>query len=182
MTGEAGAREAQARRLFVGLMPQPGEDERLAAAVSRLRHGGRPVPAGNLHLTLAFLGHLAPGPGEAAAEALGAVEAPAFRLELATVGHFPRARVLWCAAVPAPGALYRLQGRVAHALSQAGVTLESRPFTPHVTVARKVARYRGPGALGAPVRWTLREFRLVASQTLPQGARYETVRAWGLHE
>ena len=176
MTGPAAR-----RRLFVGLAPPPAAQAELASAAAALGHGGRAVPAANLHLTLAFLGSIEDGPAQAVEQALAGVRGEPFTLALSKVGHFPRPRVLWCAAVPAPGALYALQGAVAKALAGAGVELESRPFAPHVTVARKVARYRGPAALPSPVAWPLDAFRLVASVTRPAGAEHRTVRAFGLH-
>ena len=168
-------------RLFVGLMPARDEQRALATAVARIAHGGRAVPAGNLHLTLAFLGAVPVERVAALEDALGSVAAEAFELRLERVGHFPRPRVLWCAATAAPGPLYALQGAVLQALAAAGMGLEVQPFTPHVTVARKVSRYRGPERLARPVCWRLGEFRLVASRTLPEGARYDTLRAFRLH-
>jgi 2'-5' RNA ligase len=172
--------EAASRRLFVALAPALAEREALAAAVEDLPHHGRAVVGRNLHLTLAFLGPLAPERASAAEAALATVRGEPFTLELLRVGHFPRPRVLWCAAVAAPAALYAVQGAVARALAGAGFTLERRPFTPHVTVARKVARYRGPQTLSSPVAWPLDAFRLVASRTLPGGAHYEIVRDYAL--
>ena len=125
------------------------------------------MPTGNLHMTLASLG-------------AASVEGDAFELRLERIGHFPRARVLWCAATSAPAALYALQGGVARAVTAAGIALEARPFTPHVTVARKVSRYRGPASLRRAVTWQLREFQLVESRTLPGGARFRALRAFRL--
>jgi len=176
---DAGAGEA-VLRLFVAIVPRPHEAARLAELAAALRHGGRAVPAANLHLTLAFLGGVAQARVPAIEAALATVTGEAFALELRKVGHFPRPRVLWCACVPAPAALYRLQGRVAHVLGEAGLALEARAFTPHVTVARKVARYRGPAELPRPVIWSVRELCLLRSRTLPEGARYEPLRAYGL--
>jgi 2'-5' RNA ligase len=177
LSGEPATRR---RRLFVALAPDLVHREALAAAVTGLPHRGRAVPGRNLHLTLAFLGPLDPERASVAEAALAAVGGEPFTLELVRVGHFPRPRVLWCAAVAAPAALYALQGAVAGALAGAGFALERRPFTPHVTVVRKVARYRGPGALPTPVTWPLDAFCLVASRTLPGGAEYETVREYPL--
>lgn len=178
----AGPEGPEARtRLFVALIPPRDERHALAQAVSRIHHGGRPVPADNLHMTLAFLGDVPVKSVTALEDALGRVAGERFELHLERVGHFPRPRVLWCASTAAPGPLYALQGAVRQVLEGAGMTLEARPFTPHVTVARKVSRYRGPAYLPRPVTWRLAEFCLVASRTLAQGARYHTLRAFDLH-
>jgi len=131
-------------------------------------------------MTLAFLGEVGREHLEALYDALGAVEGEAFELRLERVGQFPRPRVLWCAASSAPAALYALQGGVARALTAVGMPLEARPFTPHVTVARKVSRYRGPASLPRAVTWRLQDFQLVESRTLPGGARFQRLRAFRL--
>lgn len=166
---------APRRRLFVALVPSAQERGALAAAAAELRHGGRAVPAENLHLTLAFLGTVDAAATRAAATALAGVRGPPFELAFSRVGHFPRPRVLWAAAPGAPAALYALQGAVARALGEAGFEQEPRPFTPHVTVARNVARWRGPEALPRAVAWRLDAVTLVASRTLPRGARYRSL-------
>ena len=49
---EPSSREGRLR-LFLALVPPEAVQERLAAAAAGLGHDGRPVPARNLHLTLA---------------------------------------------------------------------------------------------------------------------------------
>jgi 2'-5' RNA ligase len=88
-----------------------------------------------------------------------------------------RARVLTVALADPSGALAGLQARVSGALEAAGVyTPESRPFRPHVTVARLRPRARAPRA--AALQLDRREFSatavtLYASRLHPSGARYE---------
>ena len=152
--------------------------------------GGRPVPAANLHLTLAFLGSVAQRRlGELAEAARSAASEPALEgadpardsLEL-TFDHIEywRAAQLLC-VLPAkpPAAAGRLARRLADALAQRGFTPDLKPFRPHVTVVRKVSR---PGSLGKmhPVVWRFTELALIESRTLPEGPLYSVVESYPL--
>jgi len=173
--------EGPVLRLFFALWPDPASRRALVRATrAAVRHsGGRPVAEDNLHLTLVFLGGVdAPGRGccEAAADAL---RAPAFTLTLDTLGHWPRARVLWAGCTQVPPPLAALAASLAAALVPCGYRPEPRPFRPHVTLARKVACWKG-GARADPVSWPVRELCLAASVTDPAGARYRVLRRWPL--
>ena len=74
---------AEARRLFFALWPDAG----LRADLARLGQDAdeprsRPLVPGNLHLTLAFLGNVAPARLEAVHAAADVVDAPPFEVEL----------------------------------------------------------------------------------------------------
>jgi 2'-5' RNA ligase len=103
-----------------------------------------------LHLTLRFLGELEPARSKALESAwrravLGIGPVP---LRLAGAGAFPdarRPRVVWLGLTegPAGGALARLAERLEETARAEGFLPESRPFSPHVTLARA----RGPGRI-----------------------------------
>lgn len=167
-------------RLFFGLWPDAADRERLAVAAGRYLVGhGRAVDAHALHLTLSFLGSLEPAAADEAQAAAGEIRGDSFDLTFERIGHWPRPRIVWCAPVEAPRALYRLQELLAGRLRAHGFQLDGRPFSPHVTLARKCARWRGPDRI-EPVCWQLRSFHLLASQTMPGGARYRGIRSFGL--
>jgi RNA 2',3'-cyclic 3'-phosphodiesterase len=146
----------------------------------------RPVPAENLHVTLAFLGQRAPEDAERAAAAVEGLAPAAPRIELLGPVARPergRARVL---AVPvASSAAERLQSELSETLiSERLYEPEKRPFWPHVTVARVRAEGRGSrrpmavkksaGELPAAVRQPCfcRRLTLYRSELQPSGARY----------
>jgi 2'-5' RNA ligase len=98
----------------------------------------------SVHLTLQFLGDVAPGDIASITDALRGVCATRspFELALEGLGVFPnprRPRVVWVGIVEASGALNALQGAVADVLAPLGFPPEDRPFAPHLTVGR-VAR------------------------------------------
>ena len=172
-----------------------GEAKRaLADAIAALRAERiaalRPVRAEGVHLTLKFLGNiapeLAPRIGEALAEVAGRY-AP-FSLALGGTGFFPagnagRARALWAGVDGDVDALMQLQGAVDGALAALGFARERQAFRPHLTLARlhnraaAADRRRAVEALGnyrLPQDVGIRAdgVSLMRSELLPGGARY----------
>jgi len=158
-----------ARRLFFALWPDAATRRRLAGVATT----GRPVAARNYHLTLAFLGPVPASRFEAVVAAARPVAAPPLSFELDRYGGSRRARVLWLEPARVPRPLVHLQEALWLRLEPLGWTRESRPFRPHVTVARKAPA--GIPDLQAPLRWQSRGFVLVESETAPSGARYRVV-------
>lgn len=146
-------------RLFVALeLPAPARAalaawrDALGPGLGRDLGAGRvrPVADPDLHLTLCFLGEVgddAAGPiGVAVAGAVGGL-APV-RLAWGDALWLPRRRPrVLAAGVQTSDTLADLHGRVASALVAGGwYEVETRPFRPHVTVARVRGQARGPGA------------------------------------
>lgn len=105
--------------------------------------------AADLHLTLAFLGEQTESVRDALCADLEGTfaELPAPRLRLTRPGAFPgrgRERVLWAGVqdLHEPH-LAALAAAVAERCCAHGIQLETRPFRPHVTLARVRAAARG---------------------------------------
>jgi 2'-5' RNA ligase len=164
------------RRLFFALWPD--DDTRRGIAQRREALGRisrKRVPDHNLHLTLVFL-------GDQPAERLPEIEAAADSLDgdactlaLDRFGWFPGARVLWLGG-EAPRPLADLQAALHRQILALGVRLDERPFRPHVTLFRQVARWPAP-ADPAPLAWPVGDFVLVES--VP-GAPYRVIGRWPL--
>jgi 2'-5' RNA ligase len=97
----------------------------------------RPIPAENLHVTLAFLGEQPEHLLEEMHLFLTARPLPMPVLKLEGLGVFggENPRNLHARIAPDPR-LTALQSRVTQAARVAGITLERRKFVPHVTLAR----------------------------------------------
>ena len=194
-------------RLFVAFeIPEPVRREvrrRMAGPRERLPRA-RWVDPDVLHLTLLFLGEVAPERVAALAGRLGLAFAahPALPLRLAGGGTFPPgrpARVAWI-GVTAPPELEPLQAAVAQAArealdvaatpggpspraSAAAAAIDERPFRPHVTLARCPS----PWPRGAVEKWAAAfsgeigppflatRGVLVESRLSPRGPRYRNL-------
>jgi 2'-5' RNA ligase len=133
MTHEA--MDLQMQRLFIGLPIPP--DLRLQLASLRPPPGRaiRPTLPGQMHVTMHFVGQAEAQP---IATAMAAVHSDPFSLRFDRFGSFGSARrggILWVGTEPHPQliALHALLGAQLQGLGHAP---ESRPFTPHVTLAR----------------------------------------------
>ncbi|HWF24973.1 MAG TPA: RNA 2',3'-cyclic phosphodiesterase [Solirubrobacteraceae bacterium] len=181
------ARASERGRLFVAL--DLDDDARSALAswrdeIAAGESGLRPVADDALHVTLCFLGACALEDLDAIAAAC-AVDAggPVVGLMLGGAGLWlprRRPRVLAAGIEDSAGALARVQGPLAEALSAGGwYRPETRPFLGHVTVARVTTGER-PREVPAPPSVALAATATVTiyrSHLSPRGARYEPVRA-----
>lgn len=173
--------ESAARRLFFALWPDEAVRQALWKATRSCvkASGGRPVPRENLHLTLAFLGNVPQGLLPELRAAAARLSLPGFRFVLDSAGYWPRPRVAWVAPSRVPRQLPELVAALWRVLEGLPVQADTRPYRPHLTVARKVSR-PGELALERSVDWPVSEFCLVQSVTDPTGARYELLARYHL--
>ena len=95
----------------------------------------------NIHLTLKFLGNISTSIVDKIARALEeAVRGISpFHLEVKGLGAFPslkRVQVVWVGITGEVDRLSQLKQRIESGLADLGFVPESRPFTPHLTLAR----------------------------------------------
>ncbi len=139
---------------------------------------GRPVEADNLHLTLAFPGHVDAPTQSCLEQAADAIRLPRFTLQLDRFGYWKHPKVIWYGLSEVPAALVQLAGELEAAMRGCGLAPESRPYRPHVTLLRKAEAM--PRAEAPAMRWQVEGFVLVLSEGSPQGVRYRVLRRWSL--
>jgi 2'-5' RNA ligase len=142
-----------------------------------------------IHLTLKFLGHLAPEKVEAVVAALDRVAAHHTPLQLTTLGlgGFPnigRPRVLWVGIGGESAHLGRLHQAIEAGLLPLGWPAEKRSFRGHLTLARAKGQRpfeRHVGGLLAqcepyqPVAFVADKLTLYRSHLRPEGAVYDKI-------
>jgi RNA 2',3'-cyclic 3'-phosphodiesterase len=147
------------------------------------------VGAENLHVTLKFLGRTEPDKLAAIQNALGSLRSPEpVALDFHGLGFFPnekRPRVFWM-GMNASSNLPVLAEAIDQTMHKLGFPLETRPFAPHLTLARFEPPGL-PGKLGQVVTQssmrnfgslTAREFHLIESKLKPTGAEYTTLQSF----
>jgi len=197
--GEAGSAAAgeAARRLFLAFWPEGEVREaliRVAAEVAG-RWGAERVPGADLHLTLQFLGKVAPGQERALRAACARLDFDGCKLELREVAFWPSSRTLCLLAAFAPDSALALVAALAAQSAALGLVPATHAWQPHVTLARVRNRARpqqsgvpmeeapappAAWALAAPVRWRVHGFCLAESQPGgdPALPRYGILERW----
>jgi len=170
-----------ATRLFFALWPDDATRDALRdwqrICVPK---GARKTHREDLHLTLHFLGQV---PAEKVVElkVLGASQAPeTFQLTLGHLGHFSRPGVLWAGPENVPEGLKDLHEDLGEGLRELDLSVESRPYRPHVTLARKMRKLPQDIEL-KKINWNVRQWGLVRSRpgNLPL---YEPIAIWPIGE
>jgi RNA 2',3'-cyclic 3'-phosphodiesterase len=170
-------------RLFVGIPLSPIVIDELTKLTTRLRSKEdslRWLPPETWHVTLQFLGSTDQQQYKCLVPRLREILFPPIPIRLESTGVFDRAGIFYTDVKPAP-ALLVLQQSVIAATTPCGFVPESRPYQPHITLAR--AKEKDANQLrnlktriGRDPKFTLfmaSEFVLYESFTLATGSRYE---------
>lgn len=166
--------------MFFAIWPDEPATRALAELARRVAVDarGRATAADRLHLTLAFVGHVAASDIDALA-AMGRTVASriaAFTLALDRVGAFRDAGIAWIGAGVPPMELLELATELKVALGSAGFRIDARDFKAHVTLARRCERR--PRFDETPsVSWRVDTMSLMSSQLSPGGAHYSEIAA-----
>lgn len=169
----------QQGRLFFALWPDDAVRHALLHwQTQNLSSNVRWQHRADFHLTLHFLGRIE-APVLPELVKLGA-SAPrvGFGIVLDEVGHWARPQVLWCGPSSPGASLAELHRYLGDRLPGIGLTPETRPFKPHVTLARNVKSPPDHRPL-APISWAVREWALVASVPGP-APHYRCIHRWPL--
>jgi 2'-5' RNA ligase len=140
-----------------------------------------------MHITLKFIGEIEVSRVEVLSRAArcAASTVEPFELTIAKPGAFPpqgSPRVLWLGVEDKSGQFSKLQRSLEDEAAQAGFARESRPFKPHITVAR-IRSPNGARSLAAahlealfePQAFNVSELVMMRSELGRGGSRYEVV-------
>jgi len=178
-------------RLFVALDIPVEVRERLAEYMERVRllaPKARWARVEGLHVTLKFIGQTSDARVEELKGALASIKATFFPVRFAGVGFFPNpkaARVFW-AGVDGYDSLPHLASTIDSALEKLGFPRETKPYHPHLTLARTSSRPLSelqPLLDDPPPQFgtmTAREFFLYQSQPQRGGSKYTKLERFAL--
>jgi 2'-5' RNA ligase len=171
-----------------------GMIRQMASALPDLRW----VDPSGIHLTLAFLGELS---DEQLAEAMQAAEVAAqsmgaFDYRLSHVGTFGsqrQPRVIWVGIEEPSGALVRLHRVLNRELERRGFDVDTRPFSPHLTLSRIKAPLKAEEiqtlqrflddkrSFAASPSYHVSHINVMKSELSRAGAKYTCLKAYPLH-
>lgn len=151
---QTGESKADAIRTFICIEIPEAVKERIADLQGELKKLDAQVswvkPA-NIHLTVKFLGPVAPSRIVTIRQVVERVanSCHPFEVEVAQTGCFPSPRnpkVLWVGLSQVPNQLQQLQQTIEEQLATAGFPREAKRFSPHLTIGR-VRSPRGASAV-----------------------------------
>ena len=145
------------------------------------------ISADRLHITLRFIGHVDEEHAAAILQVLRpSLDHAPFDLTVAGVGTFPpqgSPRVVWAGVAGARDRLVALEDVISGRLTDVGVPRDTRPFNPHLTLARvreagglrsrALLEGLGDTVLGVTPLDTITLFE---SRLSPQGPRYQPLQ------
>lgn len=179
-------------RTFCAVLLSDELKARIAGHAARLREAAPDASASwekpeNIHLTLKFIGEIKEARVIELSEAAEQVanEIKPFDLLVGETGAFHtrgKPRVLWIGAADESGELERMHKLLESACATLGYAPETRPYHPHLTVAR-LNTPEGAKALAAlhrdteftPVSFRVEELVVMRSELGPGGSRYTPV-------
>jgi 2'-5' RNA ligase len=174
-------------RLFIGIPLAATTTHDLGAIADRLRSKTasesllRWSAVESWHITLQFLGSTTPLQYECVTARLRELHQPSVVVELGAVDTFDRAGVLFVDVRVTPQ-LVALQQAVTAATIPCGFVPESRPYHPHITLARRRGKSDGRELRSLKLQidqqsnipsFTADSFLLYESTPAPEGSRYE---------
>jgi 2'-5' RNA ligase len=177
-------------RLFIAIEIQEHVRTAFASALKEFRAIApqlKWVRPENLHVTLKFLGETDSAKLGPIQNVLSSVRsAEPVNLEFRGLGFFPNEkcpRVFW-AGMEGSANLKTLAADIEQGVHKLGFTLEERPYTPHLTLARislpiippKLLRAIGEKSSQTFGSLSTREFHLIESKLKPTGAEYTTLQ------
>lgn len=167
-------------RLFFALWP----DDETRQSLARL---SRSIPAKqfkwvqphNFHVTLVFLGQVDAETGSLLKQSAAAIAAQSFTLIFDGLSYWSKPGILCLTSPqPAPNKAVILASELAATAANCGLQTDTRPYTPHITLARH-ARYL-PDVKFEPIVWRAETFCLVESCSEPDGVCYKVIQQWPL--
>jgi 2'-5' RNA ligase len=162
-------------RLFIGIN---FEDRTRAALVSLLDDlqakstRGRFTLPENLHLTLVFLGECDDSQRAIISDVMNEITCAPFPIEIDRIGVFKRnGGDIWWAGFRASKQLLDLQSELARRLKAQGFPIETRKYSPHITLARQVTCEEQPRTI-SPFGETVTSIDLIESTRINEKLTY----------
>ncbi|MBS3953948.1 MAG: RNA 2',3'-cyclic phosphodiesterase [Methylomicrobium sp.] len=168
------------KRLFFALWPDESVREHCTGLINKLDLLViKPINAGNLHVTLCFLGSVNSDCEKALTAAASEIVMEPVRLTFDQLSFWKAPKVLCLTSSLGDLGAARLAGELCVVARSLGIRLDERPYLPHVTLARGVKNK--VEIAFEPVVWAAHSFCLVQSCSTDSGVEYRVLRCWSAH-
>ncbi len=169
------------KRLFFALWPDDDIRNQLLVITRQIAEAEpdvRLVKPSNLHVTLSFLGNVDEETEKRLIECCQDIVSDSFLLTFDRMTCWRKPRILCLLAKPVAEILDLVE-QINRRAERVGIKTESRPYKPHITLARKASH---PVALSfEKIDWLARDFCLLESVTDENGVDYQVRCRWSLN-
>jgi len=170
-------------RIFFGLdLAQPVKQYIADWRDLSLLADGRPVPAANFHITLAFVGEVKPRSLDDLVRSVDQrlMDHPpgAISLTLDSVGFWPSPRIFWLGSTGVPRTLDALAGSLEGIGVRQGGRRQRRKYMPHVTLYRHCQSPPTQPIREPDFEVSFQHFQLFESRQGRQGVSYDPIVEW----
>ena len=145
---------------------------------------GRAVPPANFHITLAFIGEIAPGPLERLCQAvddwLEQGRVGTGELLLDRTGYWPRPGIYWLGPGNWPEPLSQMARKLRHLATSVGARRDRNPFQPHITLYPNCSTPPAAPATLPSIPLRYRDLTLFESRQGRSGVSYHPLQQWEL--
>jgi len=169
-------------RVFFALWPTAAERGQLAkwrASLTQLC-GGREMRCETLHNTLIFVGEVEINRLEALQLAAQEVSTESFALCFDEARYWGHNHIVYAAPHHVPLQLVKLVDELEQSLTRHRFKFDRREYKPHVTLLRNAHWSDTPLPPMPPVRWQIRDFALVQSNSRDGKASYQVLARFPL--
>ncbi len=167
------------RRLFFALWPDDNTRQVLQQINTALPLSSRQrIPAENWHVTLVFIGNVNEALVPNIIAIATSIRMPAITLVFDQLVYWSRPKVLCLTCSQPTLAAANLVTQLSTPLAALGLTLDTRPYCPHVTLARHIRDEST--AVFEPIIWNANQFALVESVNSSSGVIYRPLQFWQL--
>lgn len=165
------------RRLFLALWPDASTRKHMQRIAAALPLSPRQrVNADNLHVTLVFIGGVDDKLLLAIVQPMTAVKAEPFTLRFDQLSYWRKPKILCLTCSRFDAAVLQLVTDLSAPLIDLQIDLDTRPYSPHVTLARHVTAM--PEIAFEPLLWRANGFALVESLSTRTGVVYQPLHTW----
>lgn len=165
------------KRLFFALWPDARILQRCADLMDLLPESGHQrVVLNNLHVTLVFLGHLDETTEHALLKAADKIKRRETQLIFDQLSFWKKPEVLCLTGRSLDAELPLLVEDLTDLAKQLAITVDTRPYQAHITLARKAKE--AVLVEFEPFIWLAKGFCLAESCSLPTGVEYRVSRIW----
>ena len=171
-------------RLFLAIYPPASIRDLISRYMGRLEiqsGSGRLVARDNLHITLHYLGEQSEQQQQRICEKMEQIRAHPFGLQFDLIGFWRRPKVIWLGCAQVGRELYGLQQQVCSlAAESTDNRVCSERYTPHITLARKIAHWSSEAIPTDPICFKVEHFSLFDSRSTTEGVQYHEIQRWEL--